>query len=850
MNKITLILLAFFASITTFAQTGGYCLPTYNTVCNSPSTNDLIDNFSTTGGITNISNLNSGCNFGPSNYQNVGQVVTTSPGSIINFSVQCGAIYAQGFAIWIDWNQDLDFTDPGEKIYESPSSGFQVFTGSFTVPQTLLCGDYRIRVRSEYATGGANIDPCDNQTYGETEDYTLTVTNCSSQEQTICEGETAIIDYTTLLPGLTGLSVTVSPMTDVSIAIPILSFFPLDTTIYLVTWTNPDSSWQDTVKIYVNDPLLPTYAGLDDSVCDGNIVNLQGTLGNTNTNYQWNVGYPGVNIGANYFPSNTTLNTNMLNGSPGTAYAILVESDTSNICPSVSDTAVIIFSEEFHTITKADPTCNGYDDGQIVINSFGTLGATEYSIDNGGTWSTSNTFTGLLAGTYDVISRDIIGCSFASTISLIDPDEITISTVNDTTVCENGTATLIGTSTNGQYFNWNFTPGLSANQAINPTTDSTITVYATNIAGCSSDTLTIEVTMYDPISISITENDTICPGNPTSVVVTATGGHLGFDYAWLANGSATNWATSVLNLNPNEATQYCVTVTDGCESTPKSLCTNVKMRPVPTTNFTTTILEKCVPAVAEFEIVTPDYLFETAKISVDGKQYIINNSGNGDAVITHTFYNVGTFDFYLKVTSPYGCINDTTAYQEVTSYPIPEPAFYLTPDEATIFQPIFSTVNLTQGANNSYSWLVPGGDPASSVAENLVIHYPEGEPGEYPISLAVESDQGCRDTITNYAIVINDIVIYAPNTFTPNDDNYNDVWRVFIEGIDVYEFHLQVFNRWGEKVFESFDPNSEWDGRMANGTLVDPGTFVWLIKATDISSSEVFDYRGTINVLK
>ncbi|MDX1350284.1 MAG: GEVED domain-containing protein, partial [Putridiphycobacter sp.] len=427
MKKIFLAIAFSFLYTQAFSQTtNGYCIPTYGTVCNSPSTNDLINNFSTTGGITNISNLNSGCNFLPDNYQNVPQFVTTTPGSIINFSVQCGATYQQGFAIWIDWNQDLDFNDPGEKVYESPTAGFQVFTGSFTVPPNTLCGDYRIRVRSSFAVGGANITPCGNQTYGETEDYTLSVINCSSQERTICEGETATIDYSTMLPPTSPITVVVSPMTNVNIAIPNISFNPLDTTIYLVTWTSPDSSWQDTAKIYVNDPLLPTYAGENDTICTGNLVQLQATLGNTNTNYQWFLGYPSTNIGAIYIPNPNVLNPNIISNNPGSVYAIFTETDTLNVCPAVSDTATIIFSSEFHNVVKVDPTCNGYTDGQIIINSTGTLGAVEYSIDNGGTWGTSNTYTGLSAGTYDIISKDVAGCTYASSITLVDPAIVTI----------------------------------------------------------------------------------------------------------------------------------------------------------------------------------------------------------------------------------------------------------------------------------------------------------------------------------------------------------------------------------------------------------------------------------------
>ena len=96
-----------FISISINAQ---YCIPTYSFACSS---NDFIDNFSTTGGIANITNNATGCNGGaPNNYIfNSGMAVSQIQGLQFNFSVQSGTQWSQGFRIWIDWNQDLDFND-------------------------------------------------------------------------------------------------------------------------------------------------------------------------------------------------------------------------------------------------------------------------------------------------------------------------------------------------------------------------------------------------------------------------------------------------------------------------------------------------------------------------------------------------------------------------------------------------------------------------------------------------------------------------------------------------------------------------------------------------------------------
>lgn len=157
------------------------CYPTYSSACSS---SDFINNFSTTLGSTNISNLNSGCNgAGPTNTTFFpGQVVTCAPGASFDFAVQSGTSFGQGHRIWIDYNNDGDFTDAGEDVWVSATSSTAVYTGTITVPSNTLPGPKRIRVMCRYATVPAVTDVCSSSlSFGEVEEYTLNVcTQCSS----------------------------------------------------------------------------------------------------------------------------------------------------------------------------------------------------------------------------------------------------------------------------------------------------------------------------------------------------------------------------------------------------------------------------------------------------------------------------------------------------------------------------------------------------------------------------------------------------------------------------------------------------------------------------------------------
>ena len=174
MKKIVIASIVFWQSfLLGYSQ---YCNPVYSTGC---SGGDFINNFSTTGGIMNITNNGTGCSSGNYQYYS-GQTVSQIQGLSVNISVQSGPSWSQGFRIWVDWNQDGDFADPGEDVWNSGTSGTGVFTGTINVPMTATPGITRMRVRCQYA--GVPVDPCNSITFGEAEDYDFQVvasTPCS-----------------------------------------------------------------------------------------------------------------------------------------------------------------------------------------------------------------------------------------------------------------------------------------------------------------------------------------------------------------------------------------------------------------------------------------------------------------------------------------------------------------------------------------------------------------------------------------------------------------------------------------------------------------------------------------------
>ncbi|WP_210466820.1 Ig-like domain-containing protein [Rufibacter roseolus] len=152
-----------------------YCVPVYTDGCVSFAT--LVNNFS----FHTLVNNNSGCGSGTApgyiNYPPSGTLTTTVlRGQSYPLSMQ-GTDYPEYFGVWIDYNRDRDFDDPGEFVYASPTTGTNQFTASIPIPATAALGTTRMRVRSNWDPVITGNQSCSPMTWGEAEDYTITLSD-------------------------------------------------------------------------------------------------------------------------------------------------------------------------------------------------------------------------------------------------------------------------------------------------------------------------------------------------------------------------------------------------------------------------------------------------------------------------------------------------------------------------------------------------------------------------------------------------------------------------------------------------------------------------------------------------
>lgn len=163
------LLLTIALGVFSFAvQAQSYCTPSYSTGCTVGD--DIDDVF-----IGNFSDTATGCTSSP--YYNVQTTDTIFIQQTVPTSVSFTSNYStQYFAIWVDFNDDGDFSDSGEHLWSSPTNVWSSSVGSITIPSTVSLGSYRLRIRSNYSASIGASESCSNFIYGETHDYTVTVT--------------------------------------------------------------------------------------------------------------------------------------------------------------------------------------------------------------------------------------------------------------------------------------------------------------------------------------------------------------------------------------------------------------------------------------------------------------------------------------------------------------------------------------------------------------------------------------------------------------------------------------------------------------------------------------------------
>lgn len=510
----------------------------------------------------------------------------------------------------------------------------------------------------------------------------------------------------------------------------------------------------------------------------------------------------------------------------------------------ISDVAVITEpdSVEISSINITNVTCHGDCDGEIVVNS---PTAVEFSIDGGLNFQTNNTFTGLCAGDYDIVARDGNQCIVEGEANIWQAEPLQATISNDTTVCYAYNLQLIGNATGGiqpYTFNWNGQAGSAFTDTLEiiATSDETHTLEVFDFNGCTVPAMQVEVTVLPQVDMNIVQDTTICPDGTATLTATAFDGLPGYTYEW-----NTGETTNEINVSPSETATYTVTATDACEDEITQTVT-VFIYDLPNPTFIADEVTGCIPQEITFTNTTdPAEIGGDCIWTIDGQQII--DCGE----VTFNLTEAKCYNVSLEIESPNGCTN-TTTYNEficLEDYPIAD--FMYLPAIPTVTNNTVNFSNTSSGAT-SYTWTAPNQSPTNEVNPTMVFNNVQGST-TIDVCLEASTDYGCADTICKAIAFQEDFAIYVPNSFTPDHDDFNEVFKpVFPPNVDINRYHLSIYNRWGEIMFESFDPNVGWKGTYGvdSEQIVKDGVYVWKISLVIGLNNEAKEFTGHVTLLK
>jgi len=491
--------------------------------------------------------------------------------------------------------------------------------------------------------------------------------------------------------------------------------------------------------------------------------------------------------------------------------------------------------------------CFSGQDGSICITAEG--GSQPYGYIWSPNVSTSFCAYNISAGNYTVNISDHNGCDTSALIVVGQPQQIILNTSGDITIC-NGQTTTISASANGGTGNYTFTwdngLGVGSSFNVNPLVTTTYTVAITDANGCSTTPQTLTVTVYPPISVTVTANpQTICLNETTALTALPIGGNGNYTYTW---GQGIGVSSQTVNVAPSVTTMYPVTVSDNCGSPVGIDSVEVIVYPLPIVRFAADTLQGCEPLSVNFTDnsipVIGSWLWDFG----DPLSGVNNTSTLQNPV--HIYTQSGIYTVTLTVTTSNGCSATFAHTNMIEVYPTPDANFFMHPDVGSTTDPVITFTDLSTEA--SY-WDWNFGDPGSgtyNTSSEVNPMHSFSTYGTFTITLWVESSYGCVDSTAKEIFIKQDFSIFFPNAFTPNGDGDNDGWKPDGTGIDEDNYQLYIYDRWGEMIFKTNDFYEYWNGKIMNtGQLCEIAVYSWLVYVKDVNS-EPYTFKGRVTLVR
>ena len=442
------------------------------------------------------------------------------------------------------------------------------------------------------------------------------------------------------------------------------------------------------------------------------------------------------------------LNLNFPNNCPtadSTAYVVQVTyGDCNNAANDIvfTDTVFVKKNSPGIVVAKTDPNCA--PNGTITITASGGTPPYQYTINGGTTWQSSNSFTGLGGGTYNVVVKDA--------------------------------------------------------------------------ANCSSSQIPVTLAVSNPLSQTIAKTDANCTVKG-SITITASGGTPPYDYS--INGGTT-WQSSNSFTGLNAGNYVVVT------RNPATTCTVTNNVTIAFTNTLT------LSTISGSSICYGSSFTPVVSSNATGYSWTPTTGVSNPAIAAPAFSPSTTTAYTLQAT-----LGTCTASQNMTVTIFPGATANAGADALIIAGDTYSMQG--SGSAGTYLWT-----PSTGLSSTSILNPVANPTATTTYTLRVTTSQGCiaNDDMT---ITVVPYCIKPMNAFTPNSDGINDLWLI-TNGNCLSNAKVQVFNRYGAKVFEDLDYKNNWDGTY-NGKPLPDGTYYYVI-SFQLINRKVETKTGNVTILR
>ncbi len=644
----------------------------------------------------------------------------------------------------------------------------------------------------------------------------------------------------------------------------------LDTAIspvqIILTSTGPCPVKRDTLILDVS-PRPIVSASADQLVCANNgVVTLNGSVQGSSATGIW-----AANGTGNFSPANTQLNGTYTLSAADTAVGsvrFVLTATNVGTCNVESDTMFI-------SITDAPKVDAGPTSITVCSNNASVaLSGTVIGITSTGKWTTPGTgiFTPnnvLLNTTFQPSQSDIIATQtyvyLTSTnngnclpvkdsirvlftpspyvdagsngfICFNDPDinlSGSISGATTTGVWSGGTGTFLPANSNLLTNYFPTAAEISAGSI-------TLTLTSTNNGICNADSDLVKIDFVSPPFANFSANN-VCLGAPTNFIDFSLQG-FGSVSQWfydLGDGSTeTQQNFSHTYTNPGTYTVNLIaTSTVGCPDTMQRV---IKVGAIPQTAFSDSLYCSGVFIFDQFTDLTTIALPDTIA------QWYWDFGGQGASTLQNPFnvyQNAGNYQVTLVTTSGSGCTGSSVTL--VTIPDRPHASFYY---NTTPGFNVGATVNFLDSSANAiyYSWVFGDGNLSTEINPTNIYF----SNGTFNVTHVVSDDIGCSDTARATVIITsvsNEITQLIPNAISPNGDGKNDEWKLPFVDLLYPKAAVEIYNVWGQKVFESEGYKSPWNGTF-KGELLPMGNYYYILNLNDPKQPEIF--KGAILLVR